>query len=914
MISLRDAFRLFLFGVLAVGPQLNRADGAAADVRVMSFNIRYGTARDGENHWDRRKDFLVETIRAFNPDLLGTQETLGAQRDYLAEKLPDYDQLGVGRDDGRERGEMMALYYKRDCFEKLDGGHFWLSQTPDTMGSKSWDSSLPRMVTWVKLRDRRQPHSPPLVFFNTHFDHQGPTARVESARLLRRQIAMLARDCAVIVTGDFNTDEGSPPYQALFGPVEAQPSAVVDSFRTTNPDRKPNEGTFTGFKADATGGPRIDWIGVSRDWQIRSSAIDRTSRAGRTPSDHFPVTVILRHKSIGKATAVKQAVVDESGPVVGGNYEVESHLNISYFNGGETDRHKHKLDLFTPKGCKDYPVLFFIHGGAWTSGDRKLYGLLGKVFAKNGIGTVVISYRLTPKVQHPGHIEDVARAFAWTHQHIAQFGGRPDRIFVSGQSAGGHLAALLSTDERYLKSHGLSLKDIRGAIPISGIYTFRPGELQFIIGKGQEAAESASPLKHVSGDEPPFLILYAASDIPRCAEMSRSLLEALRANRIQAECLEVPNRNHLTIIFQPMLGDRDTTVQAMLKFIAQHSELQLKPRKSELASYVYCSAAKDQALVVLRLDALTGSLTKVSRLSTPGEPGALATSPDGKLLFAALRSTGRLAGFRIDESTGALTAINDVAVGTDPAQVSVDKTGRFLLTAYYAAGKVTVHRIADDGSLSDRPVQELPTDKNAHMIVPDATNRFVFVPHTGPNAIFQFAWNAESGQLSPQPQPKLVRPVQTGPRHLAWHPTKPVAYIDNEQGSSVTVYRLRDDGSLEPGQTVTTLPPDFRQSNSTAEIKVHPGGQFLYVSNRGHDSLAVIQIDEEGTGLTFIATEPTEKTPRSFDIDPSGRFLLAAGESSGHLAVSRIDTKSGRLSLIQTEEIGPKLWWVQIHR
>ena len=281
MLSRRDAVGVLL--LVFLGLDLKLADAGGNDVRVMSFNIRYGAAHDGENHWDRRREFLVETIRAFDPDLLGTQETLGFQRDYLADKLAEYDHLGVGRDDGRERGEMMALYYKRDRFEKLDGGHFWLSETPEKIGSKSWGSSLPRMVTWVKLRDRRLPKAPPLVFFNTHFDHQEATARLESSRLLRRQIALLAKDSAVVVAGDFNADDGSPPYRALFDPAEQQASVIVDSYRTTNPDRRPAEGTFTGFKADASGGPRIDWIGVSRDWQIRSAAIDRTARDGRTP-------------------------------------------------------------------------------------------------------------------------------------------------------------------------------------------------------------------------------------------------------------------------------------------------------------------------------------------------------------------------------------------------------------------------------------------------------------------------------------------------------------------------------------------------------------------------------------------------------------------------------------------------------
>lgn len=552
-----------------------------ADVRVMSFNIRYGTANDGVNHWSLRREFLVETVRAFSPDLLGTQETLGFQRDYLAEKLAEYDHLGVGRDDGRERGEMMALYYRKDRFEKLDCGHFWLSETPDVVGSKNWDSSLPRMVTWVKLRDRRQESLPPIVFFNTHFDHMGTTARLESAKLLRRKIASFADTCSVIVTGDFNTDEASPPYRALFDTVDSAPSPVIDSYRANRPDRlAEKEGTFSSFKADAIGGARIDWIGVSRDWQIRSTKIDHTAREGRTPSDHFPVTAIVRRKQ----SSQKQSQYVVAAPQFGGDYDVETHLNIPYNEGSDADPRKHKLDLFVPKGVKEFPVLFFIHGGAWTTGDRKLYSYFGKVFARNGIGTVVTSYRLSPRVKHPAHIEDVARAFAWTHKNIAKYGGRTDRIFVAGQSAGGHLAALLCTDARYLQAHGLTLKAIHAAIPISGIYTFRPNEMALIVGQGAEAAANASPINHVSGDEPPFLILLAQSDIPRCDQMSIDLRDSLAANGVSAECLTIPDRNHLTIIFQMALSDSDRTAQAILSFIARHSDLKLAPRASKQTS------------------------------------------------------------------------------------------------------------------------------------------------------------------------------------------------------------------------------------------------------------------------------------------------------------------------------------------
>jgi endonuclease/exonuclease/phosphatase family metal-dependent hydrolase len=266
---------------------------SAAEVKVMSFNIRYGTAQDGVNHWDKRKGWLAETVKAQDPDLLGTQETVGFQRDYLAEQLPKYGVLGVGRDDGKEKGEMMAVYWKKDRFEKIDGGHFWLSETPDVAGSKSWDSSLPRMATWVKLRDRKDDAAKPVLWINTHFDHRGPRARIEAAKIIRDKAESLGKGCSILITGDFNSAEGSEPYKALFAKVGDKDSPVVDTYRVAHPNRGANEGTANGFKASATTGNRIDWIAASRDWTVKSAAIDRTSKDGRTPSDHWPIIAVL---------------------------------------------------------------------------------------------------------------------------------------------------------------------------------------------------------------------------------------------------------------------------------------------------------------------------------------------------------------------------------------------------------------------------------------------------------------------------------------------------------------------------------------------------------------------------------------------------------------------------------------------
>jgi endonuclease/exonuclease/phosphatase family metal-dependent hydrolase len=265
----------------------------SADVKVMSFNIRFGTAKDGENHWDKRKEFLADTVKAFDADLLGTQETLGFQRDFLAEKLLGHEAFGVGRDDGKENGEMMAVFWRTTRFEKIDGGHFWLSETPKEAGSKSWDSSLPRMATWVKLKDKTT-GGKPILWVNTHFDHIGKTSRVEAAKLIRAQVAALGEGCSILVTGDFNSGEGSEPYKALFGLYGKDESPVVDTYRVAHPKRGENEGTTTPFKAGPRKGDRIDWIGASRDWKVVAAVIDHTSRGGRTPSDHFPITAVIR--------------------------------------------------------------------------------------------------------------------------------------------------------------------------------------------------------------------------------------------------------------------------------------------------------------------------------------------------------------------------------------------------------------------------------------------------------------------------------------------------------------------------------------------------------------------------------------------------------------------------------------------
>jgi endonuclease/exonuclease/phosphatase family metal-dependent hydrolase len=278
-----------LLAVVLAAPPDARADGPT-DLRVMSFNIRYGTAADGEDHWEKRRELLFATIEAFKPDLLGTQEVLAFQADELKKRLTGYEFVGAGRDDGKDKGEMTPIYFRTDRFEKLDEGHFWLSETPGKPGSQGWDAALPRVASWVKLRDKATKRE--FYFYNTHFDHRGQKARLESAKLVRKQLGALPGNPPIVLTGDFNSGEGTEPYQALAG---GEGVKLIDSYRAVHPTRAKDEGTFHGFQGTRTGA-RIDWVLHTEHFAATAAAIDHTSKAGRYPSDHFAVTVTLNWK------------------------------------------------------------------------------------------------------------------------------------------------------------------------------------------------------------------------------------------------------------------------------------------------------------------------------------------------------------------------------------------------------------------------------------------------------------------------------------------------------------------------------------------------------------------------------------------------------------------------------------------
>ncbi|MFO0816986.1 MAG: beta-propeller fold lactonase family protein [Pirellulales bacterium] len=329
-------------------------------------------------------------------------------------------------------------------------------------------------------------------------------------------------------------------------------------------------------------------------------------------------------------------------------------------------------------------------------------------------------------------------------------------------------------------------------------------------------------------------------------------------------------------------------------------------------SFVFVSLLQQRQIVTFHRDIETGELERICETDCQAEPAFLASSHDGRTLFVSLRSSGQLAAFRIDPSRGKLRLINVVEGGEDPAFLITDRSGKFLLTAYYVSGKITVHSVASDGRLSDVPVQSVATADNAHGIAIDSENHSVYVSHTGANRVDQFRFAPGSGRLTPLEPPFVsARPGQN-PRHIVLHPSNRWAYCSNEAGGSAedgaSMYTRDKRMGLNLQQSVSSLPKDFdANQNSTARCLMTPDGKFLYVANRGHNSVAGFSINQQSGQLTRISVTPTETIPRSFTITRDGRHLYAAGESSGHVAAYRI-TDSGHLVSISRIKSGPVSW------
>lgn len=252
---------------------------------IATFNIRYDNPQDAPNNWDNRKEVVADLIQFHGFDVFGIQEGLQHQVKFLDEQLEDFDYVGVGRDDGKEKGEYSAIFYNKEKFKVVDSNTFWLS--PDTTKpNKGWDAALPRICTWAKLEDKNSGQQ--FYFFNTHFDHVGVEARQESGKLILSKIKEADKaGIPVILTGDFNVDQENPAYLLLKDSEELKDCFEAASLRYAN------NGTFNSFDSSKSSDRRIDHIFVSEFLTVEKYGILTDTYHNLYPSDHFPVMAVI---------------------------------------------------------------------------------------------------------------------------------------------------------------------------------------------------------------------------------------------------------------------------------------------------------------------------------------------------------------------------------------------------------------------------------------------------------------------------------------------------------------------------------------------------------------------------------------------------------------------------------------------
>ena len=340
---------------------------------------------------------------------------------------------------------------------------------------------------------------------------------------------------------------------------------------------------------------------------------------------------------------------------------------------------------------------------------------------------------------------------------------------------------------------------------------------------------------------------------------------------------------------------------------------------AELPFYVgtYTKPDGSKGIYHFRLNTETGALTGGELAAETKNPTFLALHPNRKFLYAAneVGGSGGVSAYAI-EAGGKLRALNEQpSRGAGACHLVVDPAGRNVLVANYGGGNIAALPIKPDGSLAEASAfvhhrgssvnQQRQKEPHAHAIYTDARAKFVYVCDLGTDHIDIYKFNPEQGALTPNQPPFAKVAAGSGPRHLALHDG--YAYVINEMLNTITVFKHdADHGRLEELQTVPTLPPDFSGSSSTAEIFIHPNGNFVYGSNRGHDSIVVFSRDGSTGKLTLVEHESTQgKGPRNFAIDPSGKWLIAGNQQTNNMVVFRVDDQSGKLEPAgQTAQLG----------
>lgn len=282
-------FALILSAIVSSCDNKECAKQATApdNLKVMSFNVRYDNPADSGNNWQYRRDRVANAIRFYGADIVGTQEVLHNQLEDLRSRLSDYSMVGVGREDGKQQGEYAALWYKKERFELVDSGNFWLSQTPEVAGSMGWDGACVRIASWARLRDRKSGRE--LIALNTHLDHVGVVARSEGVRLILNRVDSLRGDLPAVVTGDFNSSPNSDVVAHVTG--AETPHHLIDA-RTVAEVVYGPDWTFQDFGRIATNDrERIDYVFTAGPLKALTYGVLTETDNDRWLSDHCPVLV-----------------------------------------------------------------------------------------------------------------------------------------------------------------------------------------------------------------------------------------------------------------------------------------------------------------------------------------------------------------------------------------------------------------------------------------------------------------------------------------------------------------------------------------------------------------------------------------------------------------------------------------------
>jgi endonuclease/exonuclease/phosphatase family metal-dependent hydrolase len=279
-------FALFCLRIILFDSLFGQTGGTESGVTVMTFNVRYNNQGDLQNAWPNRKSLVASTIQFHKIEIAGLQEVLDGQLRDMEGLLPDYAWLGVGRDDGKEGGEYNPIFYLKSRFKILAQSTFWLSETSDTTGSRGWDAACNRVVTWARFEDQADKQA--LFFFNTHFDHVGEIARVQSAELVLKKIGEIAGNEPVILTGDFNCGSDDAPYHLLIS-GDGKAPGLVDTLRLSKTGHYGSTQSFNGFNIELDPGNTIDFIFVRGIKSVLRHGIIAEIWDGKFASDHYPV-------------------------------------------------------------------------------------------------------------------------------------------------------------------------------------------------------------------------------------------------------------------------------------------------------------------------------------------------------------------------------------------------------------------------------------------------------------------------------------------------------------------------------------------------------------------------------------------------------------------------------------------------